>query len=176
MKNKIISKEEKKNCIIFYDIDREEFSFWRFFFLLNQSEYHVSVWLVLLLMLAIILLIMVGEKFKDLPQLLALISLGVGAFITIKLERWLMFYEIDEHSGKISKVMHIFGYHIKIYEQDLKNISEFLKIQYEMGYFLRFKNSNKKVTFNYTKKNPRAEIVKYFKEKLNVELKEVVRK
>jgi hypothetical protein len=39
-----------------------------------------------------------------------------------------------------------------------------------------FKNSNKRAFFQYSEKNSRLDVVKYFTEELEIELKEVVKK
>lgn len=172
----ITNKQSKYKVL--YDVDRNEFSFWQFLFLYKQSEYHVKVYNLLLFGLGITFLIMFGENFNftNIDGIPLVIFLDFFAFITIKLERWLMSYWIDENLLKISKNMDLFGHRFKLFENDLGDIDGLYKLEYEMVYYLTFKKSNKKVFFSYTKSNPRVDIVKYFTEELHLELKEVKNK
>lgn len=142
-----------------YDVDRKEFNLIRHFTLFNQSVYHFKAYNVLLLFIAVILLITLGEKFKNSAKPLSVIALLLLGFIAIKLEHWMMFYQVDFIRSKISKEMNLFGHHFVLLEKDIKDIEGFYKLEYEMAYFITFRNSKNKFFIQYSKKNERQEQV-----------------
>jgi hypothetical protein len=170
------AENDQEKCKIFYDVDRKEFNFNQFLFLYNQSKSHRKVFNFIFFLIAIVLLILLAENFNDLLKFSLLIMLEIAALVTVKLERWLMYYQVDEKRMKISKRLIFFGHQFKIFEKNLGEIEGFFKSQFVMAYFIKFKNSNKRAFFQYSEKNSRLDVVKYFTEELEIELKEVVKK
>jgi hypothetical protein len=116
------AENDQEKCKIFYDVDRKEFNFNQFLFLYNQSKSHRKVFNFIFFLIAIVLLILLAENFNDLLKFSLLIMLEIAALVTVKLERWLMYYQVDEKRMKISKRLIFFGHQFKIFEKNLGDI------------------------------------------------------